>query len=232
MLCGAAEGGAVVRGCVVVPGASVPGVLEFPGVDVPESGVAVTGVGVTASGVAVVDPEGLVFISGLFEVGALFPGVAVEPGVVAPVFPEVEVPVAEPAVPVWLDGEPAVDPPAPAVPAEPAAVPCMSGVMRTASSTFSFSVALGPLPEALQLSATLVALLTWKLLLPAAIPFDGVDTDPLADDPVADDPLAEEVLDIDPFAPSILFASPAPLWPVTWTLLPTRVRSASKFPVS
>jgi hypothetical protein len=86
----------VVRGCVVegceVPGVVVSGVPEVPGVAVPEFGVTVSGVGVTVSGVVLVVPDGLVVVSGLFDIGALLPGVAGEPGVVDPVAPGFAVP--------------------------------------------------------------------------------------------------------------------------------------------
>ena len=156
------EPGFVVSGVVVLPGLVVPGVVEFPGVDVPESGVAVPGSGVT---VPPVDPAGLVFMSGLFDVGELFPGVALDPGVVVcglavpGVVVEPGACVADPAVPVWLDADPVLEPAAPADPAEPAAC----GVIKAAISTLPFSEDVGPfpvLPAALQWSATLVALLT------------------------------------------------------------------------
>lgn len=126
------EPGFVVSGVVVLPGLVVPGVLEFPGVDVPESGVAVPGSGVT---VPPVDPAGLVFMSGLFDVGELFPGVALDPGVV----------VCGLAVPGVV-----VEPGAcVADPSEPDAC----GVISAAISTLFLSEDVGPfpvLPAALQ----------------------------------------------------------------------------------
>ena len=124
-----------------------------------------------------------------------------------------------PGVPVWLEGEPVPAPAVPAAPAEPAPVPCMSGVIKTAISTFCFSAELGPvplLPAALQWSATLVALATWKFL-PEAVPA----CDPAAVISLALEP-AEGVADTE---------SPLPC-PVTCTCAPTRVRRLSKLPVN
>ncbi|GAC1436394.1 MAG: hypothetical protein NVS9B5_26840 [Terriglobales bacterium] len=147
------EPGLVVPGVVVLPGVSVPGVVEFPGVAVPESGVAVLGSGVTVPPLA---PAGFVFMSGLFDVGELFPGVEFEPGVVdcsvddvPGVVVEPGAWVADPAVPVWLDADPVLEPVAPADPAEPAAC----GVISAAISTLFLSAEVGPfpvLPAALQ----------------------------------------------------------------------------------